>query len=121
MVLPIHDTNPVGRTPIVTYLLLLVNVAVFVTEPVATAPLLGGQTAASVCQQERYFDDYAAIPKELVDNKPLPPRQIVIPTDRGGFGCPVGDRHKSPALSVLFAMFLHGGWIHLLGNMLFLF
>jgi membrane associated rhomboid family serine protease len=27
---------------------------------------------------------------------------------------------KSPALSVLFAMFLHGGWLHLLGNMLFL-
>jgi membrane associated rhomboid family serine protease len=28
--------------------------------------------------------------------------------------------HKIPALSVLFSMFLHGGWLHLLGNMLFL-
>ena len=28
--------------------------------------------------------------------------------------------HKVPALSVLFAMFLHAGWLHLLGNMLFL-
>src|SRR4029079_10234469 len=28
--------------------------------------------------------------------------------------------HKEPALSVLFAMFLHAGWLHLLGNMLFL-
>ena len=27
---------------------------------------------------------------------------------------------KVPALSVLTAMFLHGGWLHLLGNMLFL-
>ena len=27
---------------------------------------------------------------------------------------------KSPALSVFTAMFLHGGWLHLLGNMLFL-
>jgi membrane associated rhomboid family serine protease len=30
------------------------------------------------------------------------------------------DYDKSPALSVLTAMFLHGGWLHLLGNMLFL-
>jgi membrane associated rhomboid family serine protease len=28
---------------------------------------------------------------------------------------------KNAALSVLTAMFLHGGWLHLLGNMLFLF
>src|SRR5260370_38149884 len=27
---------------------------------------------------------------------------------------------KEPALSVLFSMFLHAGWLHLLGNMLFL-
>jgi membrane associated rhomboid family serine protease len=29
--------------------------------------------------------------------------------------------HKRPWLSVLTAMFLHGGWLHLLGNMLFLY
>jgi len=28
--------------------------------------------------------------------------------------------HKSPPLSVLFSMFIHAGWLHLLGNMLFL-
>ena len=28
--------------------------------------------------------------------------------------------HKSPVLSVLTAMFVHAGWLHLLGNMLFL-
>ena len=39
-----------------------------------------------------------------------------------GPGCVVGPPgyDKSPALSVLTAMFLHGGWLHLLGNMLFL-
>jgi membrane associated rhomboid family serine protease len=30
------------------------------------------------------------------------------------------ERDKSPALSVLTALFLHGGWLHLLGNLLFL-
>jgi membrane associated rhomboid family serine protease len=28
--------------------------------------------------------------------------------------------HKNPVLSVLTAMFVHAGWLHLLGNMLFL-
>src|SRR6266702_1752631 len=36
--------------------------------------------------------------------------------------CPVGRPtfDKLPALSVLYAMFLHGSWLHILGNMLFL-
>jgi membrane associated rhomboid family serine protease len=39
-----------------------------------------------------------------------------------GPGCVVGPPgyDKSPELSVLTAMFLHGSWLHLLGNMLFL-
>jgi membrane associated rhomboid family serine protease len=59
----------------------------------------------------------------MIDNRPLP----VAPTgDVGvgpsGPGCIVEPRHyeKFPALSVLYSMFLHGSWLHLLGNMLFL-
>lgn len=39
-----------------------------------------------------------------------------------GPGCVLGPPayDKSPVLSVLTAMFLHGSWLHLLGNMLFL-
>jgi hypothetical protein len=56
---------------------------------------------------------------ELVENDPL---DVTA-------GPPSGDRcvavrpgyHKIPALSVLSAMFLHGGLLHLVGNMLFLF
>jgi membrane associated rhomboid family serine protease len=37
-------------------------------------------------------------------------------------GCPAPHGYwKSPFLSVLTAMFLHGGWLHLIGNMLFLY
>src|SRR5262249_7722159 len=41
---------------------------------------------------------------------------------RNGAGCVVAAPryHKVPVLSVLYSMFLHGGWLHLLGNMLFL-
>jgi len=121
MVIPIHDDNPVRRTPIITYLLIALNFAVFLTEPVVSQIGVGSQTVAQVCEQQSYFDHHAAIPRELVHNKPLPPHQYVIRTDTGAAQCPViNEKGKSPFLSVLYSMFLHGGWLHILGNMLFL-
>jgi membrane associated rhomboid family serine protease len=56
-----------------------------------------------------------------VRDRPLPPHRYVIRTTVGPRECPVIDeRGKQPYLSVLFSMFLHGGWLHILGNMLFL-
>jgi membrane associated rhomboid family serine protease len=121
VVIPIHDDNPVRRTPYITYALIALNLLVFLSEPVVSQIGVGGQTVAQVCEQQAYFDKYAAIPKELVDNEPLPPHQYRVSTSTGVDTCPViDDRDKAPFLSVLFAMFLHGGWLHLLGNMLFL-
>jgi membrane associated rhomboid family serine protease len=121
VVIPIHDDNPVRRTPYITYALIALNLLVFLSEPVVSQIGVGGQTVAQVCEQQAYFDKYAAIPKELVDNEPLPPHQYRVSTSTGVDSCPViDDRAKLPFLSVLFAMFLHGGWLHLLGNMLFL-
>jgi membrane associated rhomboid family serine protease len=124
VVIPIHDDNPVRRTPIVTYLLIALNFLVFLSEPVVSHIGVGSQTAQSICTQEAYFDKWAAIPKELTRGKPL----HVVPDGRvghdraGNVGCVAGPPaySKKPYLSVLFAMFLHGGWLHLLGNMLFL-
>ncbi|HSP37740.1 MAG TPA: rhomboid family intramembrane serine protease [Frankiaceae bacterium] len=132
MVLPVHDRNPLRRTPVVTWTLIAVNVAVFVlATPLLTS--VGGMstpTPAALCQQERFFDHYGAIPKELLDNRQLPqaPTGAVAAVDpeRGTVACATNRPtqrppfEKSPALSVLTAMFLHGGWLHLLGNMLFL-
>ena len=126
MVLPVHDVNPTRRTPWVTRLLLLVNVVAFVLSPIALAPLLGRGSPASVCRQVAFLDEYAAVPSEVIGNDPA--RAVATGeatrTASGEAGCvtqspPPYD--KSPALSVLFAMFLHGGWLHLLGNLLFLF
>jgi membrane associated rhomboid family serine protease len=50
----------------------------------------------------------------------------LVPTGRPAAGQPgscvvhAPTYHKSPPLSVLWSMFLHAGWLHLLGNMLFL-
>jgi membrane associated rhomboid family serine protease len=126
MVLPVHDVNPLRRKPVVTWLLIAVNVVVFVVlEPVVNS--IGGVSKTSVsaaCSQESYFDRWGAIPKELIDNKQLPlaPTGDPGPNTGGHATCSI-DRPaytKIPALSVLTAMFLHGSWLHLLGNMLFL-
>jgi membrane associated rhomboid family serine protease len=122
VVIPIHDDNPTRRTPVVTYALIALNFIFFFTEPVVSQIGVGQQTVAQVCQQQDYFDRYAAIPRELTSNKPLPPHQYEIRTDQGVRQCPVvNESGKQPYLSVLYSMFLHGGWLHILGNMLFLY
>ncbi|MGF7234634.1 MAG: rhomboid family intramembrane serine protease [Frankia sp.] len=127
MVLPIHDINPLARRPYVTWALIAVNVVVFVFfEPVVTS--IGGiQTAKprTVCEQQRFFDHWAAIPKELLSNRAtqVVPSGQVVPTATGQLACVAQEPPsftKIPFLSVLTSMFLHGSWLHLLGNMLFL-
>jgi membrane associated rhomboid family serine protease len=123
VVIPVHDVNPVRRTPWVTYALVAINVAVLLLTPVALGTLMGSPGPAAQCRQAAFYGRYAAIPRELVNDRPL----RLVPSGRAvvgsqGVGC-VLERpayHKSPPLSVLWSMFLHSGWLHLLGNMLFL-
>jgi membrane associated rhomboid family serine protease len=120
VVIPIHDDNPTRRTPIVTYVLIALNFVFFFTEPVVSHFGIGSQTVTQVCQQQTYFDKHAAIPYELTHNRPLPTHVYRIESPAGEFDCVVKETGKQPYLSVLYSMFLHGGWLHILGNMLFL-
>ncbi|WP_416980319.1 rhomboid family intramembrane serine protease [Streptomyces sp. T028] len=119
MVIPVHDVNPVRRTPVVTYALIAANVLVFWFMPGLSGSVAGDSTLAQTCHLHAFLEHYAAVPRELIHDQ-LPQ---LVPTGavRGG-GCLLGppDYVKSPVLSVFTAMFLHGGWLHLLGNMLFL-
>jgi membrane associated rhomboid family serine protease len=127
VVIPIHDTNPVRRTPVVNYAIMLACILVFLVEPVSGLNLSRGGKAASICAQEAFFREYAAVPREVVTNEPLqrpvPTGEIAQDPQTRAVGCVVAPPtyDKMPVLSVLFAMFLHGGWLHLLGNMLFLY
>jgi membrane associated rhomboid family serine protease len=123
MVIPIHDENPVRRTPVVTYALIVINLVVFIfLEPVHHSLTADTSVARQECTQVRFFDEYAAIPREMLTDKPLPPHAYGIETQQGAtLVCRSSFPHKNAVLSVLYAMFLHGGWLHILGNMLFLF
>jgi len=123
VVIPVHDLNPLRRTPWVTYALIAVNVVALLLTPAAPSTIAGGPAPAALCQQAAFYDRYAAIPRELVGGHPLrlvPTGQVAV--GPRGPGCVVTrpSYQKNPVLSVLYSMFLHAGWLHLLGNMLFL-
>lgn len=94
--LPIHDDNPTGRTPTITYALIAANVLVFLY-----------QLTLNDAALTRFFMTFAVVPKELFQDFALL---------QGGR--PVGLVDMVPLLT---SMFLHGGFMHLAGNMLFLY
>jgi membrane associated rhomboid family serine protease len=108
MLIPIGDINPVRRTPWVMRLLILANVAVFfLVQP------FGG------CEQQQFFVQWAAIPAELWQGRPLDAGEIAVLQQQSG--CQLAPTADKPVYAgVLFSMFFHADFFHLAGNMLFL-
>lgn len=83
--IPIRDHNPSNRTPYVTYALIALNVAIFLSY----WPLFDQPRALMA-----FYDTFAMVPAQV--------------------------SARGEILTLLTSMFLHGGWLHLGGNMLFL-
>jgi membrane associated rhomboid family serine protease len=112
--LPLADRNPTMRTPFVTVLLIAINIAVFVLWQ-------GGGTFTSE-EDTRFTFEHAAIPCELTTGHPVTVEEVNRGTCESQ---PGADEHeiapgKNVYLAAIVSMFMHGGWLHLLGNMLFL-
>jgi rhomboid family protein len=122
-VIPIRDANPTKRLPVITLALIAANIAVFLL----WQPTFGGTEV----EQQLFFYCHAEIPWEVSNQENLAEggleARLAIDEDLGpGSGdvlqpelqqlCP----DKSWLASIFVAMFLHGGWFHLAGNMLFL-
>lgn len=114
MALPLYDSQPTRRAPLVTYALIAVNVIVFLLTPMAGSSWASGDEDKS-CDQVTFTYHYGAIPRELATG-----RQVPLPADLVSQCHPAAYR-KTPWVSVLTSMFLHAGWVHLLGNMVYLF
>jgi rhomboid family protein len=109
--IPIGDDDS-GRTlsPIVNYLLIAANIAVFV--------LLQGMGA-----NDRFTYAYSTVPQEIVSGKDVvTPAQVVKdPVSGESYRQPgLGATPMSVYLTLLFSMFMHGGLAHIGGNMLYL-
>jgi membrane associated rhomboid family serine protease len=111
MLLPIGDDNSDRhRTPYFNYLLILLNVLVFVVLQ------QGGHNL--------YFTySFATVPAEILTNTDIITQgQIIVDPNTGQrFEMPGLQLTPIPVyLTLLTSMFMHGGWGHLLGNMLYL-
>lgn len=104
--IPLSDNNPTLRTPVVTVALLLLLAATWLL--VQGAGLDMQALAASTC-------NLGLIPSEITRGAPV---GTAVPLGEG-MACVV-DRERINYLTPLTSMFLHGGWMHLLGNGLFL-
>jgi membrane associated rhomboid family serine protease len=120
--IPLRDVNPTRRFAWVTLALIAVNAAVFVLwEPISASPQ----------RQQSFFFCHAEIPYEVSHATNLaqggPPASAAISRTYGagsGRALQTYLKRRCPSkdwlLSVFVAMFLHAGWLHIAGNMLFL-
>ncbi|MEV7771845.1 rhomboid family intramembrane serine protease [Kitasatospora sp. NPDC086791] len=112
--------RPEAAAPAVTYALIAVNTLVFLLGPAAGLNPLYGTGQDRVCAEQRYEQRWGAVPAELLTGRPLTAAQLAEAPDPVP-GCPAAPTPgKHPALSALTGLFLHAGWLHLLGNLLFL-
>ncbi len=90
---PLKDDNPVSITPVVVYFLLALNIVVFVYQLMLQADF--GQAGL-----QQFFDEWAIVPAQLTTS-------LSTGVDREW-------------LTLISSQFLHGGLLHLGGNMLYL-
>ncbi len=91
---PLRDINPTKTTPYVTYVLIGLNIAIFLH-----------QLNLSSSELEAFFQNYAVIPQHLTAN--LRGEELM-------------NREVPVWLTLFSSQFLHGGILHLGGNMLYL-
>ena len=105
--IPLHDDNPTLRFPILTVAIILAcfGVLLFQTSKPDDASL-GGQVA--------FMCEYGVVPANTLDE---PPTGTTAP---GEVTCYDVARENGRFISLVTHQFLHAGWIHLIGNMLFL-
>ncbi|MCB9831376.1 MAG: rhomboid family intramembrane serine protease [Planctomycetes bacterium] len=120
--IPLRDDNPTRHAPVVTIGLIAINVLVFLW-----------QIAGGPVENLRRSFRFAAVPWNVTEGARDPAVRVVID---GPTGIQVDQFEQSrllrPAdhrvvrqpipswLTLLTSMFLHGGWMHLIGNMVFL-
>lgn len=90
---PIHDENPIRIVPYVTYTMMGCCILMFLW-----------QITQSIEVQNAIVYALGAIPAVLFGGMELEPELVWVPT----------------TFTVFSSMFLHGGWMHLIGNMLYL-
>ena len=111
MVFPIGDDNSArATTPVVNYLLIAANVIVFV--------LFQG-----LGSNDRFTYAWSTVPAEIVSGRDITTQDRVVRVEPTNQRVQIPGLQPTPGsvyLTLLTSMFMHGGFMHLFGNMLFL-
>jgi membrane associated rhomboid family serine protease len=91
--IPLKDDNPTSNKPIVTYFLIGLCVLIFLL-----------QISSQSYKTGQLFYSYGLIPSVLMGNNQLPLDLYAVPA----------------YLTIFTSMFMHGGFMHLIGNMLYM-
>jgi membrane associated rhomboid family serine protease len=123
MFIPLKDYNPTRRPAVLVMLLILLNFAVFIyqsylsrqhlLEPLRAADM---EPLAWPSSLDYFVARDGLVPAELVQGHNL---EVTVGRDRWGRDVTF-PRRVPPPLSLVYSLFMHGSWLHLLGNMLFL-
>ena len=91
--IPLKDDNPTSNKPVVTYFLIGLCVLIFLIQ-------LGSQSYKT----GQLFYSYGLIPSVLMGHNQLPMDLYIVPA----------------YITIFTSMFMHGGFMHLIGNMLYM-
>ena len=104
--IPIRDENQTTTTPYVVYLLIAINVLLFIIDQAGGKVLAPGVKIGGLWA-------YSLVPAQIIKGDPN------LPVIMGHYAV----AHPSPSpvwITVFTSIFLHGGLLHIGGNMLYL-
>ena len=91
--IPLRDDNPTSNKPVITFFLIGICILIFLI-----------QISSQSYKTGQLFYSYGLIPSVLMGNNQLPMDLYVVPA----------------YLTIFTSMFMHGGFMHLIGNMLYM-
>ncbi|HVV35575.1 MAG TPA: rhomboid family intramembrane serine protease [Acidimicrobiales bacterium] len=121
--IPLRDDNPTTRPPIITILVIAACAVVFLlVQPSGRTSIFGKQAESDTA----FTVQHAAIPCEVAQGRPLhidELRNTFQANDADACNAadhsPSGFPGKQVYLALVVSMFMHAGWLHIGGNMLF--
>jgi membrane associated rhomboid family serine protease len=120
-VFPLRDNIGTKRFPLVTVLIIAACTLIFLFEISRPTTHLPGYTTGiprEVSGFDRVTAEWGFVPCELTNRCRHPGRaDLEMP---GGGVAEVRVAQHSPWLTLFASIFMHGGWLHIVGNMLFL-
>jgi membrane associated rhomboid family serine protease len=112
MILPLGDENTTGGpSPLINWIFIAINVIVFI--------FLQG-----LGSNEEFTYSFSTVPEEIVTGSDIvtKDRTVVNPDTRERYVIPgLGETPEPVYITLITSMFMHGDFMHIIGNMLFLF